>query len=139
MSSGHDHGRPGNDRRRGLRDRDDRDPDQRRVGRLDHRFGDDLQPGDGPEPPTESATVSTTSPGRLRTYPSRSTRARPPPSTGGDLTYTITVDNLGPNPAGDVVVALPVASGAAFVSATAGVGRCRIQTVRSSTTWAIWR
>jgi uncharacterized repeat protein (TIGR01451 family) len=48
MSPGDGHGRPGDDRRRILRDGDDRGPDRRRVGRLDHRFRDDLQRGAGP-------------------------------------------------------------------------------------------
>jgi uncharacterized repeat protein (TIGR01451 family) len=45
-----------------------------------------------------------------------------PALAGGDLTYTITVANAGPNTAGDVVATLPLAPGASFVSASTGVG-----------------
>ena len=45
-----------------------------------------------------------------------------PALAGSDLTYTMTVENLGPNSAGAVLATLPVAGGATFVSATTTKG-----------------
>ena len=41
---------------------------------------------------------------------------------GSDLTYTIAVSNLGPDPASDVTVTLPLVSGVTFVSAGSSTG-----------------
>ena len=88
-----------------------------------------------PNPAAESASVTTTV--LTAADLSVSLAESPAPALeGSDLTYTITVNNLGPNPAGNVVVTLPVASGAAFVSATAG--RDLLQRTGRSPTWAIW-
>src|SRR6266567_4122542 len=43
---------------------------------------------------------------------------------GGNLTYTISVTNLGPNPASDVMLADVLPPGLSFVSATSSVGNC---------------
>ncbi|MGP0069504.1 MAG: hypothetical protein ACLQGP_38640 [Isosphaeraceae bacterium] len=45
-----------------------------------------------------------------------------PALAGGDLTYTITADNLGPSTAQSVVLTLPIAPGLSFVSASNGAG-----------------
>jgi uncharacterized repeat protein (TIGR01451 family) len=76
-----------------------------------------------PDPDTsgESATITTTV--LAAADLSVSLDESPAPAlAGGDLTYTITVDNQGPDAAPAVVATLPVASGASFVSASTGVG-----------------
>jgi hypothetical protein len=50
------------------------------------------------------------------------TDAPDPVSVGGDLTYTITVANAGPNPATNLTLTLPIASNVSFVSSTAPAG-----------------
>jgi uncharacterized repeat protein (TIGR01451 family) len=50
------------------------------------------------------------------------TAAPAPVLQGGNLTYSITVEDLGPAAASNAVVTLPVAAGANFVSATSAVG-----------------
>src|SRR5207302_1791742 len=43
---------------------------------------------------------------------------------GSNLTYTITVTNLGPNPASDVTVTDSLPAGVSFVSVTSTIGVC---------------
>ncbi len=74
-----------------------------------------------PTPSLESATVTTTVQAAADVSVSLS-ESPSPALVGNDLTYTITVDNQGPDAAGNVVATLPVSSGLSFVSATTGAG-----------------
>jgi uncharacterized repeat protein (TIGR01451 family) len=74
-----------------------------------------------PNPGDESAMVATTV--QASTDIAITLHEDPNPAlVGGELSYTMTVSNLGPAAAGDVVATLPVAAGAAFVSASSSVG-----------------
>ncbi len=74
-----------------------------------------------PTPTEESVTVTTT----VLAAADLSVALAESPDPGlidSNLTYTMTVDNQGPDVADDVVAILPVSSGLSFVSATSGVG-----------------
>jgi uncharacterized repeat protein (TIGR01451 family) len=74
-----------------------------------------------PDPTSESASVTTT----VQTAADVSiamTESPNPGLDGGNLTYTMTISNAGPEAAGSVAVRLPVASGAGLVSAIASAG-----------------
>ncbi|MGO9917048.1 MAG: hypothetical protein ACLQIB_20415, partial [Isosphaeraceae bacterium] len=74
-----------------------------------------------PDPSNETATIVTSV--EQNTKLSIAMSAAPEPVLqGGDLTYTITVTNLGPVTATNVNVTLPVAAGATFVSANSSKG-----------------
>jgi uncharacterized repeat protein (TIGR01451 family) len=49
-----------------------------------------------------------------------------PVAVGANLTYTLTVRNLGPNPATSVTAAQPLPSGVTFVSASSTLGSCSL-------------
>jgi uncharacterized repeat protein (TIGR01451 family) len=74
-----------------------------------------------PDPSDEEVTLTTNV--ELAADVSIAMTASPEPVLeGGDLTYTMTVDDSGPAPASDVIVTLPVAVGASYVSASSPVG-----------------
>ena len=74
-----------------------------------------------PTPALESATVTTTVQAAADVAVVMSESPNPA-LVGNNLTYLITVDNLGPDAAGNVVATLPVPSGLLFVSATTAAG-----------------
>jgi len=74
-----------------------------------------------PDPSNESATI-VTSVEQAADVSIAMSAAPEPVLQGGDLTYTITVADLGPASASNVIVTLPVAAGASYVSATSPTG-----------------
>ncbi len=74
-----------------------------------------------PDPSDEQVTINTTV--EMAADVSVAMSAAPEPVLqGSDLTYTIEVDDLGPAAASNVLLTLPVAAGASFVSANSPVG-----------------
>ena len=74
-----------------------------------------------PHPSSESATI-VTSVEQAADVSIGMSAAPEPVLQGGDLTYTITVADLGPSTASNVRVTLPIAAGASYVSASSSTG-----------------
>jgi uncharacterized repeat protein (TIGR01451 family) len=75
------------------------------------------------DPYPSSENVSLTTSVELGADVSVAIAAAPSPVlVGGDLTYTLTVSNLGPSTASNVIAALPLPATTSFVSATASTG-----------------